>query len=267
MDFIKTVVLAVVQGITEFLPISSSAHLIVAPRIIGWTDQGLMIDVALHLGSLAAVMLYFRQDTASMIRGGVKLLTGDGKSDDSRLALYVSLATLPVVIGGFLLKDFIATDARNVLLIALTTISFGLVLWLADRRGGESDRSPFLSMTLKAALVIGLAQTLALVPGVSRSGITMTAALFLGFQREAAARFSMLLSIPTTAAACALIGVEVWRSGDTMLQLDAIIAALFAFAAALAAIAGLMAWLRRATFTPFVVYRLLLGCALLIWFI
>jgi undecaprenyl-diphosphatase len=267
MDLIQTVILAIVQGITEFLPISSSAHLIVVPRITGWTDQGLVIDVALHLGSLAAVMLYFRQDTASMIRGGVKLLTGDASSVDARLALHVGLATIPVVIVGFLIKDLVANEARNVLLIASTTICFGLLLWLADRGGNEADRSDFERMTLKAALLIGMAQTIALIPGVSRSGITMTTALFLGFRREAAARFSMLLSIPTTAAACVLIGVDVWRSGDAALQLDAIIAAVFAFAAALAAIAGLMAWLRRATFTPFVVYRLLLGCALLFWFV
>jgi undecaprenyl-diphosphatase len=265
MEFWHTVVLAIVQGITEFLPISSSAHLILAPKIIGWADQGLMIDVALHLGTLAAVMLYFRRETAGMVRGGFRLLAGDFASPDARLALYVIIATLPVIAGGLLLKEIVATDGRNALLIALTTIGFGIVLWIADRNGKKDDRILFEGMTLRAALVIGLAQVLALIPGVSRSGITMTAALFQGYQREAAARFSLLLSIPTTAAACALVGVDIWKSGDLALQLDAVMAAGFAFVAALAAIAGLMVWVRHATFTPFVIYRLLLGCALLVW--
>lgn len=265
MEFWHTVVLAIVQGITEFLPISSSAHLILAPRIIGWTDQGLMIDVALHLGTLAAVMLYFRRETAGMIRGGFCLLSGDTTSPDARLALYVIIATLPVIAGGLILKDFVASEGRNTHLIAATTIGFGLLLWFADRHRKEEDRRLFEGITLQSALVIGLAQVLALVPGVSRSGITITAALFLGFRREAAARFSLLLSIPTTAAACVLIGVDIWRTGDADLQLDAVFAAGLSFIAALAAIAGLMVWVRRATFTPFVIYRLLLGVALLIW--
>jgi undecaprenyl-diphosphatase len=265
MELWHTVVLAIVQGITEFLPISSSAHLILAPKIIGWTDQGLMIDVALHLGTLAAVMLYFHRETGGMIRGGFRLLAGDIANPDARLALYVIVATLPVIVGGILLKDFVATDGRNALLIALTTIGFGIVLWIADRHRKDDERILFEGMTLKAALVIGLAQVLALIPGVSRSGITMTAALFQGYRREAAARFSLLLSIPTTAAACTLVGVDIWKSGNAALQLDAVMAAGLSFVAALAAIAGLMAWLRRSTFTPFVIYRLVLGTALLVW--
>jgi undecaprenyl-diphosphatase len=265
MEFWHTAVLAIVQGITEFLPISSSAHLILVPKITGWSDQGLMIDIALHIGTLAAVMAYFHRETAGMIRGGFRLLGGDSSSPEARLALYVVIATLPVVMGGLLLKGFVATEGRNALLIALTTIGFGGILWLADLNGKKDGRTPFEGMTPRAALVIGLAQILALIPGVSRSGITMTAALFLGYRRDAAARFSLLLSIPTTAAAGTLVGVDIWKSGDAALQLDAVVAAGLSFLAALAAIAALMAWLRRSTFAPFVIYRLVLGCALLAW--
>jgi undecaprenyl-diphosphatase len=267
VEFWHTAILAIVQGITEFLPISSSAHLILVPKITGWSDQGLMIDVALHGGTLAAVTLYFHRETAGMVRGGLRLLAGDFTGADARLALHVLIATLPVVAGGLLLKGFVATDGRNALLIALTTIGFGLVLWAADRGGKEASRMLFESMTFRAALLIGLAQTLALVPGVSRSGITMTAALFLGYRRDAAARFSLLLSIPTTAAAGMLVGADIWKSGNAALQLDAVVAAGLAFFAALVAIAGLMAWIRKSTFTPFVIYRLVLGCALLVWLV
>ncbi|MFN4015561.1 MAG: undecaprenyl-diphosphate phosphatase [Reyranella sp.] len=264
MDWLHTAVLAVVQGITEFLPISSSAHLILVPKITGWADQGLMIDVALHAGTLAAVILYFHKDTARMIRGGLRLLQGDFASPNARLALCMVAGTLPIVAGGFLLKGLVETELRNLFLIGLTTISFGVILWAADRHG-EDDRMVFANMTVRAALLIGLAQVLALVPGVSRSGITMTAALFLGYRRDAAARFSMLLSIPTIIAAGSLVGIDLWKEGNVALGLDAIAAAGLAFVVALAAIAGLMAWLRRSTFLPFVIYRVVLGLILLIW--
>lgn len=262
MEFGHVLLLAVVQGVTEFLPISSSAHLILVPKLTGWTDQGLMIDVALHMGTLAAVMLYFRGETAAMVRGGFQLLMFDTSSADARLALQVVVGTLPVVVAGLLLERVIATDWCDPLLISAMTIGFGVLLWVADRDRDQSARRSFAGLTIVVALLIGLAQMLALVPGVSRSGITMTAALLLGFRREAAARFSLLLSIPTTAAAGALAGVDLWRSGDLAMQLDALVAAVLA---ALAAIAGLMAWLQRATFTPLVLYRLVLGCALLAW--
>lgn len=267
MDLWHAAVLALVQGITEFLPISSSAHLILIPKLTGWTDQGLMIDVAVHAGTLAAVVLYFHRETLGMVRGGLRLCTGDVRGAEPRLALQIILATLPVVVAGYLLKDQIASDWRSATLIASTTVAFGLLLWFADRGGAGEHRKPFDGMTLRLALLIGLAQVLALVPGVSRSGITMTAALLLGFRREAAARFSLLLSIPTTAAACVLIGYDLWRSGDVALQGEALLAAALSFVAGFLTIAGLMAWLRSATFTPFVAYRLLLGAVLFIWFV
>lgn len=254
------VILAVVQGITEFLPISSSAHLILVPALTGWADQGLAIDVAMHLGTLGAVVVYFRHDVVHLAAGAVDALFGR-LTEDGRLALQVALATVPVVVAGFLLKDAIATEWRSPALITVTTAAFGVLLWLADRRADTAARGVG-GLGWRDALIIGLAQAAALVPGVSRSGITMTAALVLGLKRPDAARFSLLLSIPTTAAAGALASVDLIRSGDPALQADALVAGVLAFVSALAAVAGLMAWLRRATFTPFVLYRLALAGAL-----
>ena len=260
MDFFQLLVLALVQGITEFLPISSSAHLILVPVVFDWKDQGLGIDVAVHIGTLLAVILYFRQDVGRLVRGALDALRGR-ITEDARLSLQVILATLPVVVAGFLLRDAIAGDWRSPALIMVTTAVFGVVLWLADRRADGAVRAVG-SLTWRDAAIIGLAQALALVPGVSRSGITMTAALFLGLKRPEAARLSLLLSIPTTAAAGLLGGLEVARSGDAALQADALLAAVLAFGSALLAIWGLMAWLKRATFTPFVIYRLALAAML-----
>lgn len=262
MDLLQLLVLAFVQGVTEFLPISSSAHLILVPALTGWPDQGLLIDVSLHVGTLAAVMSYFWRETFRMAEGSVSLLRGrlDGSAN---LLLLVVVGTLPVVIAGFLLREVVSGDWRNPALIAGTTIGFGIVLYLADRFGRRQRAME--GMGLHHALLIGLAQCLALVPGTSRSGITMTAALLLGYERAEAARFSLLLSIPTTAAAGLLMGRELWRSGDLAMQADALVAACLAFVAAWLAIGGMMAWLRHASFTPFVVYRLSLGVILLAW--
>ncbi len=253
-------ILAIVQGITDFLPISSSAHLILIPALTGWRDQGLLIDVAMHIGTLAAVVLYFRHDVASLFRGGLLLLRGRTEGE-AQLALLILLATLPIVVAGFLLKETIATDWRSPALIAVTTALFGIVLWRADRDADGHGRVTD-GMTWKDAALIGLAQVLALVPGVSRSGITMTAALFLGLRRPDAARFSLLLSIPTTAAAGLLAGADLVRTGDAGLQGDAVVAGLLAAVSAYLAIWGLMAWVKRATFMPFVVYRLVLATVL-----
>jgi undecaprenyl-diphosphatase UppP len=184
MDWLNLIVLAVVQGVTEFLPISSSAHLILVPQLMDWQDQGLAIDVAMHIGTLIAVMAYFHGEVWRMIRGGLNLVAGrpDG---DTRLLLQLALATIPVVIVGFLLRDIVATTFRSPLLIATTTIGFGILLWIADRKGEISERA-LAGMTYRDALLIGVFQAIALVPGVSRSGITMTAGLFLAFSRTEA---------------------------------------------------------------------------------
>ena len=251
------VVLAIVQGITEFLPISSSAHLILVPVFTGWADQGLALDVAMHIGTLLAVVLYFRRDVAMLLSGAVDIARRQS-TPAARLALQIIAATVPVIVAGFLLKDRIESDWRSPVLIMVTTAGFGVLLWVADRRANRAEGSVD-GLTWRDVLLIGAAQALALVPGVSRSGITMTAALLLGQSRPEAARFSLLLSIPTTAAAGGLGAMDLAGTQDAALQTDALIAGGLAFLSALAAIAGLMAWLRRASFTPFIIYRLALA--------
>jgi len=253
------VVLALVQGITEFLPISSQAHLILTSKGLGWQDQGLLIDIALHVGTLAAVLLYFWRDVWRMGKGLGNAVSGtmDG---GARLALQVILATLPVVAVGYFLIDQ-AERLRDPLIIGWATLGFGVLLYLADRLGLRIRRIEHMSFA--GAFMVGLAQVCALVPGASRSGVTMSAARMLGFEREEAARFSLLLAIPAIIAAGTLEAIRLYEMGDVALTQDAIVAAGLAFLSAMAAIALLMKWLRRASFTPFVLYRVVLGAGLL----
>lgn len=263
VSLLQILVLAVVQGITEFLPISSSGHLVVLPRLVGWPDQGVLIDVSVHVGTLAAVIVYFRRELLDMLRSSGHLLGGDS-GPSARLLRNLVVATLPVVVAGAALEWLrLTASVRSVEVVAWTTFGFALVLFAADRYGMTLRRIEH--MGLPSALVIGLAQVLALVPGTSRTGITVTAARMLGFERREAARFSMLLAIPTILGAGILGGFEIYQSGDLQLGADALFAAAFAFATGLGAIVLLMAWLERASFTPFVVYRVILGGALLIW--
>lgn len=254
--------LALVQGITEFLPVSSSAHLVLASQLTGWADQGQTIDIALHVGTLGAVIAYFWQDSLAMTRGSWDLLRGRS-TEARRLCLLLIVGTLPVIVAGFLLHGVIANHLRSVGVIAATTIGFGILLYIADARGSQTRT--VAQMNLTHAAIIGIAQAFALIPGTSRSGITMTAARMLGYDRESAARFSMLLSIPTILAAGGLATVQVMLAGEgETLGWDALIAAGLAFVAAFLTIGGLMAWVRRASLTPFVIYRLVLGGALLL---
>jgi undecaprenyl-diphosphatase len=259
------VLLAVVQGISEFIPVSSSAHLILVPFLFGWKDQGIHFDIATNTGTLLATLLYFRLDVRDLVIG---FFTGQpraahGDFPPRRLALALILGTIPAGIVGLLIHDWVATQARNPLLIAGTSIVYGLLLWVADRLGRQ-DR-PLADMTYAAALAIGAAQALALVPGTSRSGITITAALLLGFTRPTAARFSFLLSIP--------IGILVaLKDAKDLLAAGVTVADLVPMALGLAVsavvgylvIAWLLAWLRRQNLTVFVVYRLVLGGLLLV---
>lgn len=264
MPLLHILVLAIVQGLTEFFPVSSSGHLALVPIVTGWQDQGLTIDIAAHVGSLLAVMLYFRRDLAQALRGMARLAAGRGGDAGTRLAALLGIATLPIVGAAIVAYQMLDADmVRRLTVIAWTTLGFGLVLLAADRVGATTRRME--NMAVGHALIVGLAQVLALVPGTSRAGITMTAARMLGYQRGDAARFSMLLSIPTILGAGAGATYEVVRTSSLALGLDALIAAVMAFLAALAAIAGMMRWLRRASFTPFVVYRVLLGGGLLAW--
>ena len=269
MPLLHVLILAIVQGVTEFLPVSSSGHLVQTWQVFDMVGldgvpngetKRLILDVAVHLGTLFAVLIYFRRDVAEMARGSAKLLVGQ-RTKGGTLAIMIVFASLPIMAAGITFKDLITDSLRDPAVIAWATIGFGLLLYLGDRLGAVGRR--LADMNYGAALVIGLAQVLALVPGTSRSGITMTAARFLGFDRTEAARFSMLLAVPAILGAATLAGFDLMRLGDLQLGLDALLAAALAFVAALAAIAVMMAWLRRATFTPFVVYRVLLGGLLL----
>lgn len=253
-------VLAVVQGITEFLPISSSGHLVLVPLLTGWPDQGILIDVAVHVGSLGAVMIYFWRDLFMMLGGLGRLIRGR-RSPSAALVAYVIIGTIPLVGAALLLEHFGLDAPRTMELIGWTTLGGGILLYIADRIGMTVRRMEH--MTFGSALLIGLFQVLAILPGMSRAGMTMIAARFCGFERPDAARFSMLLSIPAVLGAGILKGRVLLEDGHPELGLDAAVAAGLAFVTALIAIAVMMAWLRRASFTPFVIYRLLLGAALL----
>ena len=259
MSLEQLIVLASVQGLTEFLPVSSSGHLVLTSRLLGWPDQGLEIDIAVHAGTLFAVIVYLRRDLARLVLG----LGRSGRRSTRPLAGMLIVATVPVGIAGFALHRIGAPGLRDPAVIAWATLVFGLALWGADRFAMTVRRLEH--MTWKSALVIGLAQTLALIPGTSRAGITMTAARALGFERREAARFSLLLSIPAIAAAALLAFLDLTTRGDTLLTRDAALAAALAFAVALGAIRAMMAWLERSGFAPFAVYRLVLGGGLLLW--
>ena len=257
------VVLAIVQGITEFFPISSSAHLILTPKLMNWQDQGPLIDLAVHIGTLLAVMLFFRAEMGRLFRGAwdaVRLQY----TPDARLLALLSVSTVPVIAAGPFIYFLGGSEMmRSVELIGWTTLMFGVLLYVADRYGKHLHRLEHVNFP--NAILMGLAQAVALIPGVSRSGVTMTSARFLGMERAEAARFSFLMSIPVTMAAGGLGAVEIYNTGQTELQLDAVIAGAVAFLTALFAIAVLMRWLASSSFTPFVVYRLFLGTGLLIW--
>jgi undecaprenyl-diphosphatase len=271
VPLLHVIVLAIVQGITEFLPISSSGHLVLVWA--GLDAQGLAtpgqtledrlaLDIAVHVGTLFAVCLYFWREILSMLLGLGSVAKGR-PDEGGMLAIYIAVATLPLIIIGFAFKDLITLHLRNVEFVAWATICFGLLLHLSDQIGTQQRRLE--QMTWGKALFIGIGQVLALVPGTSRSGITMTMARFLGFERSEAARFSLLLAIPAILGPGLLIGVELYQAGQVALGIDAAIAAALAFVFGYATILLLIGWLRRASFTPFVVYRLLLGCALLYW--
>ena len=255
---------AVIQGLTEFLPVSSSGHLILLPKLTGLQDQGLALDVAVHVGTLFAVMLYFRTDVARAVAGVPKLLKWQIDDQNAWLALCLAIATVPVVILGLIIKltGFDET-LRSTAVIGWTMLIFGLVLYWTDQKGDTSRTAEHWS--LKDALVMGLWQALALIPGTSRSGITISAARHLGYARHDAAKLAMLMSIPTILASGLVLSVDVVGAADWALARDAAIAAAFAFGAALLALAFMMRLLRSVSFTPYVIYRVVLGVVLL-WF-
>jgi len=261
MTWFEAIMLALVQGLTEFLPISSSAHLILPSQVLGWSDQGLAFDVAVHVGTLMAIVIYFRREVSDLSQAWLKSVTGREQTQNGRLAWLIVLSTIPAGLAGILFNDYISENLRSTAVIASTTIIFGLVLFLADRRG--SRLLNIENMNVKSAMIIGLSQAIALIPGTSRSGITMTAALLLGYSRDAAARYSFLLSIPLIAAAGLLKAKELVETGSENDWFLVMLGTGVAFVSAYACIHWFLALLEKIGFTPFVIYRLLLGIVLL----
>lgn len=262
MTVFNLLLVAIIQGVTEFLPVSSSGHLILLPALSGLADQGQIIDVAAHVGTLCAVVLYFRNDVAMAFGGTLRLLRGKIDTQGAFLAVCLLIATVPVVLLGLLLKLTGLSDAmRGVAVIGWTMIIFGIVLYWADQTGPVTKTAA--RWTMKDALVMGLWQAIALIPGTSRSGITITAGRMLGYNRTDAARLSMLMSIPTIIASASLLGADVIGTADAGALRDIAIVAGMSFVAALLALTLMMRLLRAVSYTPYVVYRLGLGCVLL----
>lgn len=255
------IVLAIIQGLTEFLPVSSAAHLILGGKVMGWPDQGLVFDLATHLGTLLAVLVYFRRELADMLVAVFRPGDSDTCRADRALAGWLVLASIPALAAGAIMHDLVEFYLRDLRVIAVMTLVFGGVLWWADAVGGRQRE--LADVGWRAALTIGLAQALALVPGVSRSGITISAARFLGFGPEAAARFSFLLSIPIIAAAGGYGALRVATRDASIDWLQFGLAVGFAALAGWACIAAFLALLRRVGLLPFVLYRLALGLVLL----
>jgi undecaprenyl-diphosphatase len=262
MTLLQILVLAMIQGLTEFLPVSSSAHLILGSKLFYWPDQGLVFDVATHLGTLIAVVLYFRNEVATLIEAWLRPVVNSEQHRQRNLGKYLVLASIPVILVGALAHDLVETYLRDVRIIAATTLVFGLLLWLADALFTR-DRD-LRDMELRPALLIGLAQVFALIPGASRSGVTIMMGRMLGFGAEAAARFSFLLAIPVIAAAGSYGLSRMFRNEAAIDWTQ------FGLAVAASALAGwlciavFLALLKRIGLLPFIIYRLILGVVLLV---
>ncbi|MGB8313347.1 MAG: undecaprenyl-diphosphate phosphatase [Aestuariivirga sp.] len=260
MSLEQIIVLAFIQGTTEYLPISSSGHLILVPALTGWPDQGVVTDMVTNLGTLAATIIYFWRDVVAMFWGALDLLRRR-TSHNAELALHVLIGTIPIIVVGLLLKiTHLDEHIRSATLVAINAIVFGLLLYAADTYG--LLRRTVLDLNWKSSLIIGVAQALSLSPGTSRSGITMTAARGLGFTRPEAARFSFLLSIPANGAASILVIGDALQSGQSISG-AVIVTGILTFFIALGTITVLMRMIRTMTFLPFVIYRVILGGALL----
>ncbi|WP_107851854.1 undecaprenyl-diphosphate phosphatase [Oceanimonas marisflavi] len=258
---VHAILLALIQGLTEFLPVSSSAHLVLPSVLLGWPDQGMAFDVAVHLGSLLAVLYYFRREVVTLALSWWTSLRGGGHSAESKLAWGIILATVPACVAGLLLGDMIGAYLRSGWVIATATIVFGLLLWWADRIAHQCKNE--YQAGWRGALILGCAQALALIPGTSRSGITLTAGLMLGLTRQAAARFSFLMSIPVILLAGSHQASGLVGSGAVMSWPAVSLGVLVSFASALACIHLFLSLLNRLGVLPFVLYRLALGAVLI----
>ena len=265
MTIIQILTLAIVQGFTEFLPISSSAHLILVPVLTGWNDQGLAFDISVHIGTLSAVVLYFRKEVTAMAVDWSYSLVKRERIGESRLAWAVIMGTIPVCIAGLLLSDYVDTILRSPLVIASTTLGFGFLLLVADVNGKQKRNEHSLSW--KDILIIGVAQAVALVPGTSRSGITMTAGLLLGLTRSAAARFSFLLSIPAIIASGSYKSLLLIQGEHIVNWNEMFLGALLSGIVAYICIHWFLKLLEQIGMMPFVVYRFVLGFVLIVMFV
>lgn len=264
MTLIQLIVLALIQGLTEFLPVSSSAHLILGSKAFGWPDQGLVYDTATHLGTLFAVLVYFRHDLLAMAGSWLRPAVDDEDRHNRSMTLYLAFASIPVLLTGLLVSGFVEQHLRDVRIIAWSTLVFGLLLWFAHAIGPRVRT--VADFNLKSALIVGVAQVLALIPGASRSGITITAARLLGYTPDAAARFSFLLAIPVISAV-GLYSILRIANGDSPIDwVQFSVAVLFSAVAGWICIAAFLELLKRVGLMPFVIYRLLLGFFLL-WFL
>jgi undecaprenyl-diphosphatase len=256
----QILLLSFIQGVTEFLPVSSSGHLVLVPALCGWKDQGLLIDVAAHMGTLASVLFYFWKDVLNLFKGSFSLLRWQF-DENTTLLLNLVIATIPVVLLGLFFDKVVGDAFRSVIVIAWVGILFGLLMYVADRFGHLVET--VADTTAKRALVFGLGQCVALINGVSRSGACLTVGRFMNYKRDDAAKFAFLMSIPTITAAGTLKGYQLFKYGDLSMINDALLMASFSFMFGVGAIAFMMRWLRKSTLTPFVIYRVVLGILLL----
>ena len=262
MPFYLLILVALVQGITEFLPVSSSGHLILISELSAAPDQGQAIDVAVHIGTLFAVVIFFWRDVSMGLAGIPRMLTGRIDTAGSKLAFLLMIATIPAIAFGLILKVTGLSDAmRSMTVIGWTMLLFGLLLWWADQRGTIEKTDA--DWTAKDAIKMGLWQAVALIPGTSRSGICITAGRMLGYSRQNSAKLAMLMSIPTIVASGVLLGAEVIATADVQVARDGAVAAVMSFVAALFALSIMMRLLRSVSFTPYVIYRVALGVVLL----
>ena len=264
MSTFEAIILALIQGLTEFLPISSSAHLILPSQVLGWQDQGLAFDVAVHVGTLTAVVFYYRQQVGELLVGWFGTFRGQ-YTESSRFAWFIIWATVPAGLAGLFGGDLLENYGRSALVIATTTILFGLLLWYADRRA--SEKAALTTLTLRQAMFIGIAQAIALIPGTSRSGITITAGLLLGLTRTDAARFSFLLSIPVITLAGGYKGLQLAQQPEPVAWSLVLIGMFVSFVAAYLCIKLFLQVIERMGMLPFVIYRLALGALLFFMFL
>lgn len=267
-SYIEIIILSFIQGFTEFLPISSSGHLIIAPKLFGWQDQGLEIDVAVHVGTLLSVLLYFREDLSHIVTEILKYIFSGFKKDKftvpARLGFILVVATLPAIFFGFLLKKIGIDMVRHVWIVATASIIFGIILYIADQ---QKQRFDIQKMNFKSGILIGLAQALALIPGTSRSGACITMGRFLGYSRPPATRFAFILSIPAILGAGILTAIDAVKEGQDLLNSHFLVAILASFTFGLLAIHFMIRFVSRHGLGVFTIYRILLGIILFAFYV